>query len=210
MLINYSDDIPDFCGSHLGPQPYSSLLAIKLNPDAASRTVIILLSGIESCRSAPETALVLRLVSHLERDRHGVSGGDDGSVSGRPRSGLRLLRRRSHLDSVRQHEAGGGADSGRRHPAEDASILRVTESLPVCREVRTPGERQRQGQGGGLGGLRAAQLPGTGSASGELRRVKRAVAERVPGAPNAAATRPPGGDWRVLRARPGGVSSAAG
>src|SRR5208282_5416751 len=106
--------------------------------------------------------------------------------------------------------AGGGPDSGRRGAAEDARVFRVAESLPVCREVRTSGEGQRQGQSRGTGGLRAAQLPGAGSARGELGGVERAVAERVPGAASAAATRPPGDDRRALRARPGGISSTAG
>ncbi len=124
----------------------------------------------------------------------------DGSVgvSGKPRSGLCLLRRRTHLDSVRQHQAGGGADSGRWHPAEDAGVLRVAESLSVCREVRTSGRGQRQGQGGGLAGIRPAELPGSGAASGELGGVEPAVAECVPGAASAAATRPPGDHRRTL------------
>src|ERR1019366_5238298 len=126
------------------------------------------------------------------------SGGADRSVSGRPRSGLPLLRRRSQLDSVRQHSPGGGADSGRRYPAEDAGVFRVTKPPSVCREVRTTGEGQRQRQGGGLGGLRTAELSGADSEGGQLGRVEPAVAGRVPGAASAEATRPAGDDRRTL------------
>ena len=58
--------------------------------------------------------------------RDGVSGGDDGSVPGRPRSGLRLLRRRSQHDSVRQHEAGS---------VTSPWPLRLS---PPCRSLFTP------------------------------------------------------------------------
>ena len=92
-------------------------------------------------------------------------------------------------DSVRQHEAGGGADSGRWRAEEDAGILRVAEPLSVCREVRTSGQGQRQGQGGRVGGLRAAELPGADSASGQLGGVERASAGAVPEAAGAAAAR---------------------
>ncbi len=61
--------------------------------------------------------------------------------------------------------------------AEDAGVLRVAEPLSVRREVRTTGEGQRQRQGGGLGRLRAAQLPGADSASRQLGGVERAVLE---------------------------------
>lgn len=46
--------------------------------------------------------------------RGGFSGGDDGSVSGRTRARLCLFPGSAAADSLRQHEAGGGDDSGRR------------------------------------------------------------------------------------------------
>ena len=39
----------------------------------------------------------------------GLSGGDDGSLLRRPRSGVRILRRRAAVDPVRQHQDRGGA-----------------------------------------------------------------------------------------------------
>ena len=65
--------------------------------------------------------------------RGGVSGRDHGGVSGRPCAGLCLLRRRSHADTLRQHEDRGGADPGRRRAAADAGLLRVAELLSVRR-----------------------------------------------------------------------------
>ena len=43
--------------------------------------------------------------------RGGLSGGDDGSLLRRPRSGVRVLRGRAAVDSVRQHQ-----DRGCAHP----------------------------------------------------------------------------------------------
>jgi hypothetical protein len=40
-------------------------------------------------------------------------GRDDGGLSGRPCARLRVLRRRADADSLRQHQAGRGADPGR-------------------------------------------------------------------------------------------------
>jgi len=56
-----------------------------------------------------------------------------GEPGGRPRAGLRLLRRRAHADTLRQHQDRGSEDSWRRAAAADAGVFRVTELLSVCR-----------------------------------------------------------------------------
>jgi hypothetical protein len=61
------------------------------------------------CRRGAEGALPGDGPAALRRLlRDGVSGRDDGGLSGRPCSSLRLLRRRSHAHSLRQHEDRGG------------------------------------------------------------------------------------------------------
>src|SRR5205823_991657 len=44
---------------------------------------------------------------------------------------------------VRQHEAGGGADSGRRDEEEDAGVFGVAVALPVPRAVREARQGKR-------------------------------------------------------------------
>jgi transposase len=48
-------------------------------------------------------------------------------------SGVRVLRRRSHADTLRQQQDRRGSDPGRRGAAADAGLLRVTELLFVRR-----------------------------------------------------------------------------
>ena len=74
------------------------------------------------------------------------------------------FRRSAAHDSVRQHQARGGADPGRWDADEDASIQRTAEPLSVRGEVRTSWQGQRQGERGRAGGLCAAQLHGAGAA----------------------------------------------
>ena len=62
------------------------------------------------------------------RERRPVHGGPDRG----PRAGVRVLWRRAHADSVRQHQDRGGEDPGRRATATDADLLRVAELLSVC------------------------------------------------------------------------------
>jgi len=73
-----------------------------------------------------------------------------------------------------------GPDPGQWGAPEDASVFRVAKPLPVCREVRAAGQRQRQGQRGRTGGLCAAQLSGTGAAGEQLGGVERLSAGAVP------------------------------
>ena len=63
--------------------------------------------------------------------RRGVSSRDDRGVSGRPCASLRVFRRRSHADSLRQHQDRGSEDSGRRRAAAYAGLLRVAELLSL-------------------------------------------------------------------------------
>ena len=102
--------------------------------------------------------------------RAGLSGGDDGGVLRRAQCGVRVLRRGAAVDSLRQHDAGGGADPGRRNAAADAGVQRAAIALPVRRSVRPARQGQRQGQGRGAGRLDPAELPGADAAGGELRR----------------------------------------
>ncbi len=79
------------------------------------------------------------------------------SATKRPHSGLRLLRgvpTSILYDNTKLAVTRILAEE----PAEDAGLRRVAEPLSVCRQVRTPGQGQRQRQRRGLGGLRAAQL----------------------------------------------------
>ena len=76
-----------------------------------------------------------------------------GAAAARP--SLRVLRRRAHAHPLRQHEDRGGEDPGRHRAAADPSLLRTAESLPFCRQVRTSGQGQRQGQGGRTGRVSA-------------------------------------------------------
>ena len=92
--------------------------------------------------------------------RAGLSGGDDGGVLRRPRSGVRILRRGAAVDPVRQHQDRGGAHPGRRQAAANAGVQRAAIALPVRGPVRPAWQGQRQGQGRGAGRLCAAELPG--------------------------------------------------
>jgi len=99
---------------------------------------------------------------------------------------IRVLRRRSPTHSVRQHDAGGGTDPGRRPEAEDARLFRVAELLPVRGEVWAPGRGQRQGQDREPGRLCTAQLHGPDSARSKLGRAQHAACRRLPSATGAA------------------------
>src|SRR2546426_6473085 len=98
----------------------------------------------------------------------------------RTQSRLRLLRRGTAHHPVRQHQAGGGMDSGRWDADENPSIRRTAEPLLVRREVRAARKRQRQGKGGRVGGLCAAELPGAGAALRQLGGTERTSADPIP------------------------------
>ena len=75
-----------------------------------------------------------------------LSGGDHGSVSGRPRLGLRLFRRRAAVDSLRQHQAGGGSDPGRR-PARPHPRLSPSWSAISCSGTASAGRARAMTRG---------------------------------------------------------------
>jgi len=52
---------------------------------------------------------------------------------------FQFLRRRTEVDPLRQHEAGGGPHPGRWVATADASVQRAAIPLPVCRPVRASG-----------------------------------------------------------------------
>ena len=83
--------------------------------------------------------------------RQGVSPGDDGGLPRRPCQRLRLSRRGSALDPLRQHDPCGGADPGGRHAPQDAGVRTSSVTLPVPRPLRPARQGQRQGQGRGPG-----------------------------------------------------------
>src|SRR6266705_5958064 len=76
--------------------------------------------GVTSTRPVP------RLVRPLP-----VTLPNRAKVSGRTRARLCLFRGSAAADSLRQHEAGGGEDSGWRRAEEDAGILGTAEPLFV-------------------------------------------------------------------------------
>jgi transposase len=60
----------------------------------------------------------------------------------RPRSRVRIFRRRAALDPLRQYQAGGGADSGRRQAPAHAGVHRAAITLPVRGSLRPTWQRQ--------------------------------------------------------------------
>ena len=71
-----------------------------------------------------------------------LSGRDDGSVLRGAQRRVSLLWRRAAQHRLRQHEAGGGEDPGRRHTPEDPCVLRVAVALSVRRPFRAAGQGQ--------------------------------------------------------------------
>ena len=85
--------------------------------DFGEALVVIGGEEAEGTLSGDRSAAVGRLF------RDGIPGRNDGSVSGGAQSGVCILRRSAADHSVRQHEAGGGADPGRRDAEEDAGVF---------------------------------------------------------------------------------------
>ena len=78
----------------------------------------------------PDPAPFQRLV------RQGLSPGDDRGLPRRPCQRLRLPRRGCAIGFVRQHDPGGGTDSGRRHASAHVGVHASAFALPVPRPLR--------------------------------------------------------------------------
>ena len=74
--------------------------------------------------------------------REGLPGRDHRGIHGRPRLGLRFPGRSAPEHSLRQHQAGGGEDTGGRPAQAHPRLHRAAVSLPV----RGPVRPARQGQ----------------------------------------------------------------
>ena len=96
----------------------------------------------------------------------------------RHRCSVPLLRRRAAQHRLRQHEAGGGEDPGRRQAPADPCLLRAAVALSVRRPFWAAGQGQRQRQGGRVGGL-CTQLYGADSALSQLGSSQRAPGSKV-------------------------------
>ena len=107
------------------------------------------------------------------RVREGVSGRDDGGVLRRAQRRVRLLRWGAAAHRLRQHQAGGGADSRGRHAPADAGLLRTPIALFIRRSLRAAGQGQRQREGGRAGRLRPPQLLRADPPVRQLGRVER-------------------------------------
>jgi transposase len=83
---------------------------------------------------------------------HGVSGRDDGGFSGRPCASLRVLRRRSHADSLRQHEDRGGEDSGRRERQKTRAFSELQSYYLFADKFGRPAKGNDKGKVEGLVG----------------------------------------------------------
>ena len=105
--------------------------------------------------------------------------GDDGGVLRRAQRRVRLLRWRAAAHRLRQHDAGGGADSRGRHAPADAGLLRTPIALFIRRSLRAAGEGQRQRQGGRAGRVRPPQLLRADPPVRQLGRVERRLSAQV-------------------------------
>ena len=112
--------------------------------------------------------------------RQGVFVRDDRSVSGRPRSGLRVLRRGGAIDPVRQPQDRGDEDLRRWQAPTDAGVHRAGQPLSVCRPLRQALQVQRQRQSRGLGQMCPGQHNDIGPGDGELRRAPRHASRLLP------------------------------
>jgi transposase len=116
---------------------------------------------------------------------------------------LRLLRPGAAVGALRQRPLPGIEDpAGRDAPASDP-LQRVPVALPVPRPLRSPRERERQGQRGGTGRLFPPQLHGADPAVCDLGRVQRPSGGAVP---HASGRRPA---WPVRDDRPAVVRDLA-
>src|SRR6202035_1303627 len=120
----------------------------------------------------------------------GVSGRNGGSFLRWLCRGLRLLRRRAAIDSLRQHQTGGCQDREGRTTAALENVCGAATSLPVRRPFRAAGERKRQGQGGRSGQLCPAQFHDAIAGSGKLRCAQCQVPRCLRQAPSGKAARP--------------------
>ena len=165
-------------------------------------------SGGRSAWQAGEGPLLLLYLAPFERlVREGLPAGDDGGFPGRARQRLRLLRRDPSIDPVRQHDAGGGADHGRRRAPPHPGLLASAVALSVPRPLRPArqGQRQREGRGAGEDG--AAQVLRADPKGAGPGRPERTADGGLPGA-----SRRPGGrrEGNGAAGRPRGFARSTG
>ena len=97
---------------------------------------LVVIAGVEQ----KAHYLVVDLPHSDDGVRAGVSGRDDGGVLRGAQRGVPVLRWRAAAHRLRQHEAGGGADSRRRHAPADAGLQRAPVALLVRRSLRAAGQ----------------------------------------------------------------------
>ena len=78
--------------------------------------------------------------------RCGLPGGGDGGLAGRAQQSLRLLRRCSPIDSLRQRQVPGVAHLAGWHATTNPSVQRAAVPLPLRGPLRPSRQGQRQRQ----------------------------------------------------------------
>jgi len=84
--------------------------------------------------------------------RGSISGGDDGSISGRTRASIRLFWGSAAADSLRQHEAGGGEDSGGGERKKTRAFSELQSHYLFEEKFGRPGKGNDKGKVEGLVG----------------------------------------------------------
>lgn len=110
----------------------------------------------------------------------GVPARVHGSLSRRPRAGLRVLRGRAASDRLRQHEDRGGEDRRQSAAGGDPRVPAADEPLPVRLSFLPGASTEREGSRRASGGVHAVELPGAGAAGGVAGGTEHAIGGAVP------------------------------